>query len=434
MRPGPRPWRLRQRPRPPRRPDPARRGTDYNPPARCERRNAAAAEVSEHGVPQAKVAPALPPARAAAQLATGAPAPLVQPRPQPEATTDVKSSTKATSTQSAPASATGDLPGVRRISTAAPAPSTLREPPEVRKHRWLPWLVVVVVLELAAGTALFVHHRVVKRDTVPPVSGLRFSAARTVIARTGLYPEIIGEQFSERVAAGGVISQAPPAGTSEKAGSILKIVISEGPHPTAVPSLSGLSGPKASAVLLGAHLVADFSKRYSETVASGTVVSWRSVAGKRVFYGDVVYVVVSEGPMPQTIPLDLKGGVRTWTQADAALSDLHLLPAENPRYSTTIPAGFVVTTQPAPGTTVPGHSRVLVFVSQGPPFVTVPPLYGKSAAEAEKSLTSLGFSALSWPLDEYGVCSPALWPVSALRHDDRHLPVLSRPPPALARA
>jgi len=284
---------------------------------------------------------------------------------------------------------------VRRITTPTPVSSSPPElPRERRKHRWLPWLLVVLLAELAGGAAVIAHSRVVHHDTVPPVSGLRFSAARVAIRKTGLYPELIGEQYSERVSAGGVISQSPLSGRSEKAGSIVKVVISKGPHPTTVPSLSRLSGSGASAALRAAHLMAHFSQCYSETVPAGTVVSWSSVAGQRVFYGDTVDVLLSKGPMPQTIPVDLRGGVRTWTQAESALADLHLMPVQNPRYSTTIPAGFVVTTQPAPGTTVPGHSRVLVFVSQGPPFVTVPPVYGKSAIVAEHLLTSLGFKWL----------------------------------------
>jgi serine/threonine-protein kinase len=195
------------------------------------------------------------------------------------------------------------------------------------------------------------------------------------------------------VPTGWVISQVPPRGRREKAGGIVRYVISQGRHPTAVPSLSGMSQEKATAALLGAHLVERISQRYSETVPSGTVVSWRSLAGSHVFYGDAVLVVFSKGPSPQTIPDNLAGGVSTWTQAESALADTHLTPVQNPRYSTTIPAGFVVTTEPPPGTTVPGHSRVLVFVSQGPPYETIPPIIGKSFAAAEQALAALG---LKW--------------------------------------
>ena len=67
-------------------------------------------------------------------------------------------------------------------------------------------------------------------------------------------------------------------------------------------------------------------------------------------------------------------------------SDLHLTAKEEPAYSTTIYPGFVVTTNPPPGTTVPGHSTVVVFASIGPPFVKVPSLFADSVTVAEQKL------------------------------------------------
>jgi serine/threonine-protein kinase len=106
-------------------------------------------------------------------------------------------------------------------------------------------------------------------------------------------------------------------------------------------------------------------------------------------------VVVSKGPRPQAIPSDLTGGVVNWAQAQAALTDLHLNAVESEQYSTTIPAGYVVSTKPPAGYTVPGHSSVVVVVSLGPPYVKVPPLSGDTAAVAERTLDSLG---LKWYL------------------------------------
>jgi serine/threonine-protein kinase len=296
--------------------------------------------------------------------------------------------------QSAPQRAPELPPGVRRVAPPATTVLVADQVPKRRKHRWLPWLVVVLLVEVVAGAGLFVRSRVVHHDSVPVVSGLSDPAARAAIQRSGLYPELIAERYSQTVPAGEVISQSPRASAREKSGSIVRIVISEGPHPTAVPSLGGLSGAKAKALLLGAHLVPKLSSQFSETVTTGNVIAWHSVSTTgRVFYGDVVAVVISKGPMPQMIPVDLGGGLRTWAQAEAALSDLHLQAVQNPRYSTTIPAGFVVSTQPSPGATVPGHSKVLVFVSQGPPYVTIPPVYGKTAAVAEQALGALG---LKW--------------------------------------
>jgi serine/threonine-protein kinase len=352
------------------------------------------AELAELGVvfPPAAIeaVPSLVPPPEAEALVPTVQEPILPPAPLTTAV-QAPSGDKVVPQVAPPATA---LPGVRRITTAPPATIVLAsEPVRKHKHKWLPWLVVVLLLEVVAGAGVIVRSRAVHHDNVPAVSGLPDSTARAAIQRTGLYPELIGERYSETVPAGGVISQSPRSGTREKSGSIVKIVISEGRHPTSVPSLSGLSGAKATSMLVAAHLVPSLSSQYSETVPPDTVMTWHSVATGRAFYGDAVDVVLSRGPMPRTIPVDLGGGVSTWTQAESALSDLHLVPVQNPRYSTTIPAGFVVTTQPLPGATVPGHSRVLVFVSEGPPYVTVPPVYGKTAAAAEQALSAVG---LKW--------------------------------------
>jgi serine/threonine-protein kinase len=335
-------------------------------------------------------------ASSAATLAMGAPM-VTQPGPSHQApgenapTQPIPAQSAPTGLRPSPMPATV-LPGVRRITTAG---AVVRAEParKRRRRRWLPWLVGVVVLELLAGAGLIAAGRVVRRDTVPAVVGRQVIAANAAIQRTGLYPEVSGERYSASVAAGEVISQLPRNGVRVKAASVVKMVISEGRHPTVLPSLSGLSESMAAQALLKAHLLAHFFVHYSETVPAGMVTGWNSVSGKKVFYGDAVDVVVSKGPRPEMIPSDLSGGVVNWAQALAALVDLHLKSVEDPQYSNSIPAGYVVSTKPSPGLTVPGHSTVVVVVSLGPPYVKVPPLFGDSVAVAEQALSSLGLKS-----------------------------------------
>lgn len=268
--------------------------------------------------------------------------------------------------------------------------------PTRRRRRFLPWLLVVLVLELLAGAGVVVASRgsPIAHPRVPRVVGLTVPAADRVLQKAGLTPEVSGETYSSNVAVGRVIRQLPRDGRLRK-GAVVKMVVSEGRHPTVLPNLKGMTATKARSALLGAHLKEQLSYVYSERVHPGIVVSWTSVAGTRVFFGDLVKVVVSKGLEPQKIPADLKGGVLTWAQAEAALANLHLKAKEEPVYSTTILPGFVVNTDPLPGTSVPGHSTVIVFTSIGPPFVKVPQLFADSATAAEAKLSSLG---LKWRL------------------------------------
>jgi eukaryotic-like serine/threonine-protein kinase len=293
-------------------------------------------------------------------------------------------------------------PGVRRIIPPPRLETVLAEPPRRtgRKHRWLPWLLVVVLLEALAGAGVLATSRgptavVVKHVKVPQVVRLQKQAAIELLLRAGLMPVVAGFEYDARAAAGTIIIQRPRHGLREKADSVVRFAISRGPHPTTLPDLKGLTEAKAAAALRRARLFSRFSQVYSETVPSGNVVSWTSLAGTRVVYGDKVDVVVSKGYAPQTIPSDLKGGIVTWAQASAALADLHLKAMEEPEYSTTISPGFIVTTRPSPGQTVPGHSTVVVYASIGKPFVNVPGLITDSVSVAEQKLRSLG---LTWRL------------------------------------
>ena len=287
------------------------------------------------------------------------------------------------------------LPGVRRVLPASEV-SSAHTPPNRRRHRWLPWLLVLLLLELVAGAGVVAASRLVwNHDTVPRVVGLPAAAAEAALRKIGLTPEVSGALYSGSVAPGLVISQLPRSGTREESASIVKLVISQGRHPTSLPSLAGMNAEKAGAAIRRAHLVPRFVEQYNETVALGTVVSSNAPAGTRMFYGDTVEVVISKGPAPQLIPADLSGGVLTSTQADSVLEDLHLTPVDEQEYSTSVPDGYVVGTRPAPGQIVPGHSTVRVLVSAGPPYVTIPPLNADLVAVAEQTLSSLG---LQWAL------------------------------------
>jgi len=347
--------------------------------------------------PTERLALAVPPPVASAPPAPAAapPAPAAAPPAAPPAPAAAPPAPAAAPAPPTPPPAAA-LAGVRRITPAQEAAPAGTSGKTGRRGRWLRWLLVVLLIEVIAGAGFVAASRVVlNHHTVPRVVGLALTNADSAIRGDGLNPEIIRFVYSGHVAAGRVISQSPPSGKREKTGAIVKLVVSQGRHPTTVPALTEMTQVQAAAALQSAHLVPSFSRASNETIASGIVVNSTPVAGDKVVYGDHVNVVISTGPPPQIIPADLSGGVVTWTQAQATLEGLHLKAVERPVYSTTISAGWVVTTEPPPGTTVRGHSTVRVLVSLGPPFVKIPLLYSDSVGVAEQDLRSIG---LKWQL------------------------------------
>ena len=78
--------------------------------------------------------------------------------------------------------------------------------------------------------------------------------------------------------------------------------------------------------------------------------------------------------------------------ATAAITAAGLTPKRvDDANSDTVPAGQVMTQQPAGGTLFRGQP-VEITVSKGPVMVPVPGVVGRPVAEAEKALTDLGFT------------------------------------------
>ncbi len=73
-------------------------------------------------------------------------------------------------------------------------------------------------------------------------------------------------------------------------------------------------------------------------------------------------------------------------EATATLEELGLVAAQGTEYSTTIPAGLIVGTDPGDGARVPKGSTVTLNVSQGPAPITLPPLAGLSADAASSAI------------------------------------------------
>ncbi|TFC02770.1 Stk1 family PASTA domain-containing Ser/Thr kinase [Cryobacterium adonitolivorans] len=73
-------------------------------------------------------------------------------------------------------------------------------------------------------------------------------------------------------------------------------------------------------------------------------------------------------------------------EATATLEELGLVAAQGTEYSTTIPAGLIVSTDPGDGARVSKGSTVTLNVSQGPTPITLPALAGLSADDAAMAI------------------------------------------------
>lgn len=231
-------------------------------------------------------------------------------------------------------------------------------------------------------------------DGVPVLTLMNQVEAETEIAASGYLTGNVTVQNHATIAAGIVIAQTPAFGTLA-AGSSVDIVVSAGPVGTVlvtVPAVVGQSQAAAEAAVVAAGLTATVTTAYSDTVATGTVISQSPAGGVEAAEGSVVGLVVSAGPAPVVI---LAPDVVGLTQANAesaiinaALSVGTVSTASN----ATVAAGNVISQTPAAGTEVGAGSTVDLLVSTGPAIVTVPAVVGQSQANAEAAIISAGLT------------------------------------------
>ncbi|RMD63819.1 PASTA domain-containing protein [Candidatus Parcubacteria bacterium] len=212
---------------------------------------------------------------------------------------------------------------------------------------------------------------VVSQVTVPDVTGLSQAEAEAAITAVGLTVGAVTSASSDTVPAGHVISQNPAAGTSVASGSAVDLVVSTGPAPVAVPNVVGLSQANAEPAITGAGLtVGAVTSASSDTVPAGHVISQNPTAGTAVAPGTSVDLVVSTGPALVAVP-DVVG--LSQTDAEVAIIGAGLVVGTvTTAHSDTVPAGHVISQNPAAGTSVASGSAVDLVVSTGPAAGPVP--------------------------------------------------------------
>lgn len=153
-----------------------------------------------------------------------------------------------------------------------------------------------------------------------------------------------------------------------------------------IPNLAQADKDDALAQLLALGLNPHSTEEFSKTVKSGLVIRTDPPAGSTAAPGANVDVFVSKGPSEVEIPKDLAG--RTEAEVRQILLDLKLVIGPNQMVNDgTIMANQVVTTDPAPATSVAVGTTVTLKISTGQ--VLMPSLFDltKDPAKVKESVT-----------------------------------------------
>ncbi|MGI8664977.1 MAG: PASTA domain-containing protein, partial [Jatrophihabitans sp.] len=266
-----------------------------------------------------------------------------------------------------------------------------RPPSRRQRARRRTVLVLLAILLLGLLTGYGAWYLAVGRyHQVPNVSGQAQAAAVRLLRGDGFAVNPVADQaFSESVPSGAVVSTHPGAGAHLLSGKSVQLVVSKGAERYQVPAVAGKSYPQAQQafasipVRLNRSDITDDSGKF----AAGQVIRTNPAAGGQLTRDAEVTVYVSTGPPIVAVP-----GVTGQTQADAnsTLIQASFKVQLSQDFSTTVPAGSVISQDPIAGASVAKFSTVNLVISKGPPLVTLPSIpNGTSADDARRTLEAL---------------------------------------------
>ena len=226
--------------------------------------------------------------------------------------------------------------------------------------------------------------------TVPSVVGLEEDYAEVTLVAADLVVGTVTYNYSFSVDAGIVIIQSLVGGTAAAVDTEVDLIVSAGPEMTTVPNVIELTEAYATTLLEDANLiVGDITSEYSLTVPAGCVISQSVDPNEVVVIYTVVDLVVSDGATV-TVP-DVEGMEQALAES-AIVSAALTVGTITTEYSSTVPAGYVISQSVAAGVSVTFNTAVDLVISDGIEMVTVPDVGGMTDVDAESALIAAGLT------------------------------------------
>jgi serine/threonine-protein kinase len=140
-----------------------------------------------------------------------------------------------------------------------------------------------------------------ERYTIPPLAGRSLSDARSAL-RTFPVRVVTRQIPHDSVPAGQVIGTKPPQASSVKRDSVITVSVSTGPPIIAVPDVTNKPSEVAEEALTHAGFAMTSTEAFSDTVASGSVISQSPTGTAEARKASAVAVVLSKGPELVQVP------------------------------------------------------------------------------------------------------------------------------------
>lgn len=254
-------------------------------------------------------------------------------------------------------------------------------------RRLVPFVVaaVLVVTAVVAGAALGQVRE--SRAAVPGLVGRTLGDAQAIAEDTSVAVEIAARRAGPDPE--GVIVEQTPAAGSFTGRRTVRVVVSSGPAPLAVPEVLGQPWADAEARLRDDGFVVERVEEHSDDVPAESVVAVDPAAGAELAPESTVRVVVSLGRAPVAVA-DVTDASFADAQAALAAQGFVVERAED-EFHDSVAKGDVIRTEPAATAEAPYGSAVRVVVSRGPDVVDVRDVTGLTLDEAATRLEADGF-------------------------------------------
>lgn len=280
-------------------------------------------------------------------------------------------------------------PGSRaaRQAEARARASSHRRNEQSRSRRGLYLFLFVLLLAIGVATAAWWYGSG-RWESTPSLLDLTAEQAEARADDSGFTAVNGGEEHSETVEAGLVLSTEPAPGERLLGGGEITYVLSLGPERYEVPELVGRTVDDANELAEPLSMTVRIDEEvYHDEVEAGLILTQSVEPGEQVRRDTEIAVTVSRGPQPLEIQ-DFTG--RSAEEAQAALAEAGFRVGVQEQSSDDVEAGVVISQDPAGGTGF-REDEITLVVSTGPELIEVPNVRGERVERAEEILREAGF-------------------------------------------
>ena len=266
-------------------------------------------------------------------------------------------------------------------------------PPErpAPKRSALPWLLVLLLLGLAALAGFVVYKMLAGNDLSVPqgVIGQTCKQGLATLQADGLTGKCVNVK-SDLAHKGKIVGSDPSPGSGISKGSLVSLKVGIGPATVTVPKVKGLSITAASNLLQHDGFVVGTPEAVNSPKAPlNVVVGSAPKQGTAQKPGTTVILKIASG----SVRIPAVTGL-TCAQATKKLRNITLRPTCQNRASQAAPKGQAFATYPIPvGSLIQQNSPITIFISNGPSQTVLPNVVGDTSGDAKRTLQTAGFKA-----------------------------------------